>query len=160
LAQLAGDRRIADTTISIPHPYTLSLAQSWIAEHECQWLKRLAVHFAIELKSSGSLIGALSLREIESEHRQAELGFWIAVTHWGKGHASEAVEAVLPLAFQELGLNRIYAHHMTRNPASGRVLQKAGFQVEGLLRQRVFKWDRYEDVTILALLASDWRCTP
>ena len=58
-------------------------------------------------------------------------------------------------AFESLGLNRIHAHHMTRNPASGRVLQKIGMRREGLLRERIYKWDRFEDVAVYALLRSD-----
>jgi RimJ/RimL family protein N-acetyltransferase len=55
-----------------------------------------------------------------------------------------------------MDLNRVYAHHMLRNPSSGRVLEKAGFQHEGILRQRVRKWGVYEDVAILAILKADW----
>ena len=51
-----------------------------------------------------------------------------------------------------LGLNRIYAHHMVRNPGSGRVLEKIGFVGEGMLRERVRKWGVYEDVVLCAVL--------
>jgi RimJ/RimL family protein N-acetyltransferase len=69
---------------------------------------------------------------------------------------SEAVGATVGYAFTTLPLNRLYAHHMTRNPASGRVLERNGFQREGVLRQRVRKWGRYEDVALWALLREDW----
>ena len=59
-------------------------------------------------------------------------------------------------AFESLGLNRVYAHHMVRNPASGRVLAKLGMQREGLLRQRVRKNDAFEDVVLCALVREDW----
>jgi len=70
---------------------------------------------------------------------------------------SEAIGAVLRLAFQDLGLNRVYAYHMVRNPASGRVLARHGFRVEGVLRERVRKWGVFEDVVLQALLREDWR---
>ena len=57
--------------------------------------------------------------------------------------------------FEELGLNRIEARHMTRNPASGRVMAKAGMKLEGTLRQQVLKWDSFEDLVIYGILASD-----
>ena len=58
---------------------------------------------------------------------------------------SEAIGAVLRLAFQDLGLNRVHAYHMVRNPASGRVLADHCFLVEGMLRERVRKWGVFED---------------
>jgi ribosomal-protein-alanine N-acetyltransferase len=64
------------------------------------------------------------------------------------------------LEIEQLGLNRIYAHHMVRNPASGRVLAKVGMKPEGLLRQRVRKWGVFEDVVLLALLREEWAKVP
>jgi RimJ/RimL family protein N-acetyltransferase len=84
------------------------------------------------------------------------MGFWVGVEHWRQGYATEAAEALLRYGFDTLGLNRIYAHHMVRNPASGRVLEKAGMKREGLLRQRVRKWGVFEDVVLLAILREDW----
>ena len=70
---------------------------------------------------------------------------------------SEVVQAMPGYAFGDLDLNQVYAHHRVRNPASGRVLQKNGFRNEGVLRQRVVKWSRYEDVVIQTVLADDRR---
>jgi RimJ/RimL family protein N-acetyltransferase len=97
----------------------------------------------------------VEVRDIDREHSQAELSFWLAPKLWGRGCMSEAVQAALRYGFDELGLNRLYAYHMERNPASGRVLEKNGFRREGLLRQRVRKWDRYEDVVLWAIVRSD-----
>ena len=80
----------------------------------------------------------------------------MAVECWGQGYATEAARAVVAFGFEELGLNRIYAHHMVRNPASGRVLAKIGMEPEGLLRQRVKKWGLFEDVVPMALLREEW----
>jgi ribosomal-protein-alanine N-acetyltransferase len=101
------------------------------------------------------LIGCAGLRDIDPEHVQAELGFWIGREWWGKGYASEAAAEVLRFGFEDLGLNRIYAHHMARNPAAGRVLLHIGMQREGLLRERVRKWGVYEDVVLYAMLRAD-----
>lgn len=78
--------------------------------------------------------------------------------HWGQGFATEAARAVVRHGFETLGLNRIYAHHMTRNLSSGRVLERIGMRREGLLRQRVLKWGRFEDVVIYAVLRGDVTC--
>lgn len=156
IQQLAGRKEIADTTISIPHPYSEQQARDWISDHmeACAQLK--GVVFGVELTHTNQLIGTIGLREIDQEHLQAEMGFWIGTHWWGRGYATEAAKRAIRFGFEELGLNRIYAHHMVRNPASGRVLEKSGMQREGLLRQRVRKWGRFEDVVILAILRKDW----
>jgi RimJ/RimL family protein N-acetyltransferase len=156
IAELAGTREVADTTVSIPHPYPISTAEQWIASHANAWLEDRAAHFAISLLPHGPLIGGISLRDIQREHYQAELGIWIGKPWWGNGYASEAVEALLHLAFDQLGLNRVHAHHLNRNRASGHLLERAGFRREGLLRQRVMKWGRFEDVVLLSILRAEW----
>ena len=86
---------------------------------------------------------------------QAELGFWIGREWWGQGYASEAAASVILFGFDKVGLNRIFAHHMARNPAAGQVLRHVGMQCEGVLRQRVRKWGVYEDVVLYAILRED-----
>lgn len=70
---------------------------------------------------------------------------------------SEALKPLLGFGFDTLSLNKIYAYHMVRNLASGRVLQKNGFTLEGLLRQRVRKWGKFEDVRLLSILRQEWQ---
>jgi RimJ/RimL family protein N-acetyltransferase len=155
-SRLAGAREIADTTVSIPHPYTVELAMQWIEKQGRAFQEGKAVHFAIEAKQEPGLIGGIGLREVNVEHPQAELGVWIGVNWWGRGYALEATVAVVDYGFRTMGLNRVSAHHMTRNPASGRVLERAGFQREGLLREFVRKWGVFEDVVVLGILRRDW----
>jgi RimJ/RimL family protein N-acetyltransferase len=151
IAELAGAFEIADTTISIPHPYPAELAVDWIAKHAQEPHRSHAVTLAVTEPASG-LIGCVELRDIDAEHAQAELGFWIGKPFWGFGYATEASAALLSFAYESLDLNRVYAHHVVRNPASGRVLLKLGMCNEGLLRQRVRKWGRFEDVMAYAAL--------
>jgi len=153
--RLAGAREIADTTLAIPHPYEVHHALSWIEQQRQERVGGPQLTFAVRLASSGTLIGSVGLRDIDQEHRQAELGFWIGRDWWGKGYAREAARAVLHFGFNALELNRISAHHMARNPASGRVLLAIGMQREGVLRERVIKWGKYEDVVVYAMLRSD-----
>jgi ribosomal-protein-alanine N-acetyltransferase len=148
LTDLAGTFEIADTMISIPHPFPPEFAREWITSAG-------PAAFAVCELTTDTLAGCAELRDIEVDHAQAELSFWIGRPFWGRGYASEAVAALVRHGFDSLGLNRIYAHHMCRNPASGRVLQNLGMQQEGLLRQRVRKWGRFEDVCLYAILRSD-----
>jgi ribosomal-protein-alanine N-acetyltransferase len=156
LQALAGDRAIADTTISVPHPFKSEHARAWIAEHGRDDPSPLHRYFAVILRSEGALVGVVALRDIDREHAQAELSFWIGRAYWGRGLASEAAAAALRFGFEELDLNRVTAYHMVRNAASRRVLTRLGFQGEGLLRQRVKKWGVFEDVLAYAILRADY----
>jgi len=154
LALRAGAREIADTTLAIPHPYLESHAREWIARTAKAAAKQTEFTFAIT--HDEELIGAVGLRDVNPEHGVAELGTWIAVDSWGKGYATEAAEAVVRFGFEQLNLNRICAHHMVRNPASGRLLTKVGMKQEGRLRQRVRKWGIFEDIIVFLILREDW----
>ncbi len=157
LQRLAGAREIADTTLAIPHPYQIEHALSWIEHLNNEAGAAEAATFAIRLLPQRQLIGSIGLSDINTQHGQAELGFWIGKDWWGQGYAREAARAVIQFGFESLSLNRICAHHMTRNPASGRVLLAAGMQREGVLRQRVQKWGVYEDVVLYAVVREDWK---
>ena len=156
LQRLAGRHEIADTMISIPHPFTEQYAAKWIASHAAAFARGDALHFAITVARTGSLSGAIELRAINAEHKHAELSCWIGVESWGQGLATEAALAVVRHGFEQLDLNRIVTFHMVRNPASGRALEKIGMKREGLLRQCVRKWGRFDDVVPMAILRDDW----
>lgn len=153
--RLAGAREVADTTLNIPHPYVDGMAEAWIGMHAAAWERGELATFAVTEPSFG-LVGAIGLR-IERKHQRAELGYWIAVPYWGRGYATEAAEAVIGFGFEQLDLNRVHASHLTRNPASGRVMIKTGMRYEGCRRGHVIKWDRFEDLAIYAVLRDEWR---
>jgi len=157
VARLAGSREIADMTITIPHPYSEEQARAWIATQTNRSGTAKEMVFSVAAKEDSQLVGTVGLREIDVEHSQAEMGYWIGVPTWGRGYATEAARRLVRFAFEDLKLNRVYAHHMVRNPASGRVLEKVGMKREGLLRQRVRKSGVFEDVVLLAILHDDWK---
>jgi len=154
--RLAGDRDIARSTATIPHPYEDGMAEQWIGSHEQRLSSGEAAVFAITLRSGGALIGAIGL-EINQEHDRAELGYWIGKPYWGQSYCTEAARAVARFAFEGLNLNRVHAMHFSRNPASGRVMQKIGMRHEGSLRQHIRKSGEYEDVELYATLKDDPR---
>ena len=152
--RLAGDARIAATTLRIAHPYLDGMAEKWIATHAPAWTEGKAALFAIT-SGEGELRGAIGLH-LCPEHSRAELGYWIGFPYWGQGLATEAVRAVIDFAFQTLQLNRVQACHVPHNLASARVLEKAGLQREGLHRERYRKGDQFQDVIEWAILRRDW----
>lgn len=155
--RLAGHRDIASTTLNVPHPYEDGIAEQWISGHQECRERGESVDWAITLRTSGALIGAISLLDISRRHASAELGYWIGRPYWGQGYCTEAARAVVDYGFRVLGLNRIHASHFTRNPASGRVLQKIGMTHEGHRRQAVERWGVFEDLEEYAILRSDPR---
>jgi RimJ/RimL family protein N-acetyltransferase len=132
------------------------MAEKWIGTHQEDFEKGNQVVFAIALRQENYLIGAMGLSSIDKEHDHATLGYWIGKPYWNQGYCTEAGQSVLNYGFGKLNLNRIYAEHFTRNPASGRVMQKLGMKHEGCLRQHVKKWGQYEDVEIYGLLKEEF----
>ena len=96
-------------------------------------------------------IGSIGLMVGKDVHRfTAELGYWLAEPFWGKGVMTEAVKRITEYAFRCFGLKRVYAEPYTSNRASARVLEKAGFKYEGLLRASAFKDGRLVDQLLYA----------
>jgi [ribosomal protein S5]-alanine N-acetyltransferase len=141
---LAGAWEVAVNTLLIPHPYPDGAAEEWIAH--------TGPHtFVID---DGELVGCMGLRV--KDHGIAEIGYWVGMPFWGRGYATEAGRAVLRYGFQECGLQRIFAGHFARNPASGRVLQKIGMTYEGTLRRHELKWGEYQDLVFYGILAEEF----
>lgn len=151
---LAADYEIAATTLSFPHPYPPGAAKAWIDKKRESFENGDELVVAIE--EGGQLIGTMGLY-LNRRDDSAELGYWIGKPYWGRGYATEAAIALLRFGFETLGLHRIQAQLMSRNPASGKVLEKIGMHHEGLLRGALKKWGVYEDVHVYAALAGTWR---
>ncbi|MBE5787089.1 MAG: GNAT family N-acetyltransferase [Clostridiales bacterium] len=113
--------------------------------------------FAIELKSSGRMIGTIGFMWVNAEHRSAEVGYSLGREYWNKGLMTEALRAVIGFGFDTMRLHRIEAQHDVANPASGRVMAHVGMVQEGILRHRVMNKGKYVDVAVYAILESDQR---
>ncbi len=153
--KLAGDRDIASTTLNIPHPYEDGMAEDWISTHKEKFEQEKGVTYAITLKD-GRVIGAISLITMVKGH-QAELGYWIGKPYWNHGYCTEAGKEMLRYGFMDLELNRIHSCYLSRNPPSGRVMEKLGMTYEGTRRQHVSKWGVYEDLELKGILKKDWK---
>jgi RimJ/RimL family protein N-acetyltransferase len=131
IARLVNDRRIAENTARIPHPYTLADANTFIASTERE---NAEVTFVITL-ADGTLIGACGLGHLRGT--DPEIGYWLGVPYWGRGYATEAARAVIDHAFIDLGHERLEGGARVSNPASRRVLEKCGFQWTGVGLYRI-----------------------
>ena len=124
-----------------PHPYTLSHARAYISN---AITVNPATAFAIATPSEA--IGGIGLVPGTDVHRfTAEMGYWLAEPFWGRGIMTRAVACMTAYAIGELKLHRVFAEPYTTNPASARVLEKAGFTREGVLRSNVYKDGRVLD---------------
>lgn len=152
LHRLAGAYEVALNTLMIPHPYPEGAAEEWIGRHAEDFGQDRIHHFALD--ADGALVGAMGL--VMKGDGLAEIGYWVGVPYWGRGYASEAAAAVVRYGFETCGLQRIFAAHFVRNPASGRVLQKAGMQYEGTLRRHQAKWGELIDIAFYGILREEY----
>lgn len=136
-------RSIADTKAfirSVMRQYRMGEPASW----------------GIQLKN-GPVIGTIGFVGINHEHSLAEVGYSLGQPHWGNGYATEALSAVLAFGLERMHLNRIEAQYDVNNPASRRVMEKAGMRFEGVHRQKLYNKGAYVDVGECAILARDYR---
>src|SRR5512138_194844 len=150
-----GRWEIARMTTRIAHPYPEGGAASWIAGHEAARQDGNEYTFAITLQSEDKTIGAVSLRHAEPGNW--ELGYWLAPGHWGQGLAAEAAQAMVVYGFEKLDAEALTSGHFADNPASGRVLEKAGFRANGIARQWSEARQDFVDANRFLLTRESWQ---
>ena len=150
LQAIANDPEIARTLLDLfPNPYTLDDARAWIALNA----RDDATNFLIEV--DGVPGGAVGYTRFDAERRcTAETGYWIARKFWGRGIATAALKAVAGLAFERDDIVRLEAGVYSNNPASMRVLEKCGFEREGIFRRDTIKNGEILDRMMYAKLRS------
>ena len=125
IAHLANDRRIAENTRRLPHPYS--------QDHAIEFVRAIASDkhetvFLIENNHTPVGVVGIDWREPDAP----ELGYWLGVDSWGQGFATEAVRAVIDFGFEEFDFEHLTAGARVANPASRNVLEKCGFQWSGV----------------------------
>jgi RimJ/RimL family protein N-acetyltransferase len=129
IARLANDRRVAQNTLRLPHPYGIVDAEHFVAA-----VNRQDGETTFVVARDDEPIGVCGIALRESA---AEIGYWIGAPFWGSGYATEAVRAVIDHAFGALGHDTLQAGARVNNPASRRVLEKCGFQWTGVGLYRI-----------------------
>ena len=135
--KLAGNVNVSKMTLNIPYPYKPGMAEEWISSHHENWMARSRITYAIVKRDSNQLLGTISFVRIDGS--EGELGYWIGEPYWGMGYCTEAVRELIRFSFENLGLDKIVAEHLTSNPASGKVMEKAGMRY-AMTTQKI---DRY-----------------
>ncbi len=135
------------------------------AADEERWLEHASQNedaekpLAIEMRvgKGWKLIGNCGFFHMEWRHRAAEVGIMIgAKAVWNKGYGTETMQLLLHYGFETLNLNRIYLRVYSINPRAVRAYEKAGFVLEGTMREGVFKNGKYADVHFMSVLRSEW----
>ena len=156
IARYADNPKIAANLRNVfPSPYTRKDAETFIRacmeQGEEGQLNRAIV-------ADGEAVGGISVTCQEDVYcRSAELGYWLAEPHWGKGIMTGAVRRICAEGFARWDIVRIFAEPYAYNTPSRRVLEKAGFALEGVLRQSVWKRGKLLDSCMYALLRQEMR---
>ncbi len=148
LVECANNRKVwLNLTDRFPHPYTPGHAAEWIRGQR----GRAADHFAIDVDEQA--IGAIGFeRGFDVHARTATIGYWLGEAYWGRGIATAALQLVTDHAFANFELDRLEASVFEWNPASRRVLEKAGYELEARHRRSVFKDGHVMDAFVYAKL--------
>jgi RimJ/RimL family protein N-acetyltransferase len=156
LQRYANDRLVARYLLLLPHPYTMENARWWIRHTLRAAREREAFAFGIALGTTDEIVGMMTLDRIRWDDRNAELGYWVARRHWGKGVATGAIRLILDFAFRTLRLKRVWADVLAPNIASARVLMRAGFTPEGTFREARRLGRRWVDMNTYGLLREEY----
>ncbi len=156
VSALCNSYRVYISTLSLPYPYLEEHALSWIRLHKEWHEKELRYEFALVVKETQQLIGAIGLSQ-NKQHQNGELGYWLGEAYWNKGYGTEAAQAILSFAFQEKQYHKIFALHFASNPASGRIMEKIGMTKEGYLKEQLFKEGKFEDIVRYGILNQEWQ---
>ncbi len=156
LLKYAGHKKVAATTLNMPHPYLEEHAIFWLNMANEGFQTKSKYIFGIRLKTTDELIGGMGLH-IHQHFNRAVLGYWIGVPFWNKGYATEAAGAILKFGFEVVKINKIFATHLVENPASGKVMIKNGMIKEGELKDHTKKEEVYQSVNQYRLTRAEYQ---
>ena len=145
IARLANDRDIAKTMASLPYPYTLTDAKTWL-----DYVNRTESEHVFAIADKKRFMGVISLVH-ERDNNRAELGYWLGKQYWNKGFANGAVQMILGYAFGVLNVGKVYAQAFGTNTASHKVLENNGFVREGFLKDHCVRMGETHDVLYYGL---------
>jgi len=149
LVKNINNRKISRNTLSIPYPYKMSNARSWINYNVKldKKKKKEEINFVIDV--GGEVAGSIGLRKIKMGH-MAEMGYWMGEKYRGQGIMTSVLKEITKYGFKELKLRRMEIGIFPFNEASKRVAEKAGYQYEGRMRKYVLKNKKFMDALLFA----------
>jgi len=155
--QNVKDRKVVKWLLNIPHPYTLKSAVKFIRKTHYDARKEKTYAFGIMLKKESKVIGVITLFKLDYKNRNAEIGYWLGKRYWEQGFMTEAAKLLLKFGFRRLKLHKIHASLFEKNIASKMVLEKAGFKLEGKIRESRFKYGCWHNELRYGILNSEYK---
>ncbi len=155
----ASDEEVTRYLTWPPHSavsVTGQLLDMWIAGYEDGGF----FNWAMELKENGSVIGNISVVRLDEAIDAAEIGYCMGMAFRGRGLMPEALRAVTAYLFESAGMHRVWAGHDVNNPASGRVMAKAGMKKEGVLRGFGRNNQGICDMAVYSILRDEYSIPP
>jgi len=152
VAELANNCNITKNLYGLPYPYDIDCAIKWISTHKEKFDGDKVYEFAITSKAIGELFGSICLYNKQSG-KIGEIGYWVGEQYWGNGYATEAAKAILKFAFDK-GFHKVCAGHLASNPASGKVIQKLGMELEAAQKDQRYieRENRYETLMVYGII--------
>jgi len=140
----------------VPYPYSVKDALDFIKRRRKK-ANRNPYNFVIALKKSGKVVGMIGFPALDKFSGKADVGYWLGKKYWRQGIVTEAMEAIVKLAFRKIKLVRLQAEVYVENKASANLLKKLGFKKEGLKRKgaRAKSTGKWHDTYVYGLLRSD-----
>lgn len=142
---------------NLPKPYKKKNASEYVRKCKRDLEKMEQYNFLITEQKTGIVAGAIGFVKLDKKDKNGELGYWLGKRYWGKGFMSEAVGLILNFGFNKLKLHRIYARVFEENIASSVVLKKAGFKLEGRMREKWHRFGRWHDVLSYSILDREFK---
>lgn len=133
---------------------TKNIIQKWIDEYD-----KGSYNWIVELKESKEVIGAISAVHIYKKDLNCEIGYCYGSKYWGKGYATEALRRVIDFFLNDCNLYLVEARHISGNPASGRVMEKAGMKKDAVLKnRRINKYtQQLNDLIVYSINKEEWK---
>jgi ribosomal-protein-alanine N-acetyltransferase len=158
LFRIRGDYEVTKYNIGAAY-YSVDQANDLIAGMAQAYREEKEIRWGITLKDqpTNGVVGMIGYNYWIRRDARASVGYDLARAFWGQGIMTEALDAVVAFGFRRMGLNRIEADADARNPASARVLKKAGFRQEGLQQEQFYEDSSYNDLVLFALLRKDYK---
>lgn len=156
--QIASHLRSREVTryTYMPHPYAISDYDAFFRRMNTPAARQRHLVFALIDNVTGNVIGGLGCHAFDQKNQSVEIGYWLAKKYWGKGLMAGAVVAAVDYLFRVRKLRRVHARVWHPNTKSARVLEKAGFTLEGRLRQDIKRNGRWMDVLVFGVLREEW----
>jgi [ribosomal protein S5]-alanine N-acetyltransferase len=152
-----SDERVSDNRVSAAHQ-SVSQTEKRLTKIVSDYKNEEFCYWAIKLKESAELIGEIDLYDIDKVTGNCEVSYSLGYEWWNKGYGTEALRAIVEFGFRHMNLHKISAAHNTDNPASGRIMSKAGMVQEGTIRDMIRNSkDQYKDCAVYGILQEDYR---